>query len=356
MTLVALGLGNLFGLLLVVAHAVTLAWLRREYRVDRAFVLGWAAAVAATLIVVSPVAVVGYSQLHQIHWIKPPGFYALLSVERLVGDTLLFLLVLAIVAIAVLVSAGVGQQPARPAPPGGRPAWPAGLVRLALPWLLLPPAILLTASVAHPVYTFRYIVYCIPAAALLIGAALAALGRYAGPVALVVIVLAGLHSQLAERRPDGHDVNIRYADHLVARHERPGRCAAEHQRPDRAEERHRGTHPGGGLSLWAGPAAGCQRRRLTGAVRHPRRHLCARRGDPAAAHPRHQALGGGMDQAQARPDAGGAGFPADSQLGRQGPVASPLHHPGQALEHPTPAREHPPQHRIRILNARWARP
>ena len=74
----------------------------------------------------------------------------------------------------------------------------------------------------HPVYTFRYIVYCIPAAALLIGAALAALGRYAGPIALAVIVLTGLHSQLAERRADGHDVNIRRADHLVARHARPG--------------------------------------------------------------------------------------------------------------------------------------
>ena len=225
-TLLALGLGNLFGLLLVVAHAVTLAWVRRPYRVNRAFVLGWAVAVAATLILVSPVAVVGYSQLHQIHWIKPPGFYALLSVERLVGDTLLFLLVLVIVAIAVLVSTGwISPGSASPgsASTGWRSAcWPPGLVRLALPWLLLPPAILLTASVAHPVYTFRYIVYCIPAAALLIGAALAALGRYAGPVALVVIVLAGLHSQLAERRPDGHDVNIRYADRLVARHERPG--------------------------------------------------------------------------------------------------------------------------------------
>ena len=93
---------------------------------------------------------------------------------------------------------------------------------MALPWLLLPPAILLTASVIHPVYNFRYIIYCIPAAALLIGAALAALGRYAGPVALVVIVLGGLHSQLAERRADGHDVDIRRADHLVARQERPG--------------------------------------------------------------------------------------------------------------------------------------
>lgn len=239
--LVALGLGNLFALLLVVAHAVTLAWSRREYRVDRGFVRCWAAAVAATVILVSPVAVVGYSQLHQIGWIKPPSVSSLLSVERLVGDPLLFVLVLAIVACAVVVSTGLaGPGSASAGPPstgsastgsastradgGSRRSahWPAGLLSMALPWLLLPPAILLTASVIHPVYNFRYIVYCIPAAALLIGAALAALGRYAGPVALVVIVLGGLHSQLAERRADGHDVDIRRADHLVARQERPG--------------------------------------------------------------------------------------------------------------------------------------
>jgi mannosyltransferase len=220
-TLVALGLGNLFALLLVAAHAVTLAWSRRQYRVDRGFVLRWAVAVAVTLILVSPVAVVGYTELHQIRWIRPPSLYSLLSVDRVIGDTFLFLLVLAIVGCAVLVSSGLASRAAD----GGsrRPAhWPPGLLRLTLPWLLLPPAILLTASVIHPVYTFRYIVYCIPAAALLIGAALAALGRYAGPVALVVIVLAGLHSQLAERRADGHDVDIRRADRIVARYARPG--------------------------------------------------------------------------------------------------------------------------------------
>jgi mannosyltransferase len=103
-TLVALGLGNLLALLLVVAHAVTLAWSRRGYRLDRGFVLRWAAAVAAALILVSPVAVVGYSQLHQIRWIEPPSVYSLLSVGRLVGDPLLFVLVLAIVACAVAVS------------------------------------------------------------------------------------------------------------------------------------------------------------------------------------------------------------------------------------------------------------
>jgi mannosyltransferase len=215
-TLVALGLTNLFGLLLVVAHAVTLAWSRREYRVGRGFALRWAAAVLVTVILVSPVAVVGYSELHQIRWIRPPSLYSLVSVERLVGDTFVFLVTVAIVGCAVAVSLladGGSQRSAH---------WPPELLRLALPWLLLPPAILLTASVIHPVYTFRYIVYCIPAAALLIGAALVALGRYAGPVALVVIVLAGLHSQLAERRADGHDVNIRRADHLVARNARPG--------------------------------------------------------------------------------------------------------------------------------------
>lgn len=71
-------------------------------------------------------------------------------------------------------------------------------------------------------YTFRYIVYCIPAAALLLGTALAVLGRYAGPVALVAIVLIGLHTQAAQRRPDGHGINIRTADRIVAAHARPG--------------------------------------------------------------------------------------------------------------------------------------
>jgi mannosyltransferase len=100
--------------------------------------------------------------------------------------------------------------------------WPAGLVALALPWLILPPAILLTASLVHPVYTFRYIVYCIPAAALLIGAAVAALGRYAGPAALVLILVAGLPAQIAQRYPDGHGINIRAADRIVRRHAQPG--------------------------------------------------------------------------------------------------------------------------------------
>jgi mannosyltransferase len=214
-TLSALGLANLFGLLLVAAHAVTLACLPGRYRAGRRLVAGWLAAVAGALIVVSPVAVAGYGQLHQIHWLKSPGLGNLLGVQRIIGPPLLFALTVVICLAGVAASTATGRSrlPRN---------WPAGLVALGLPWLILPPAILLTASLVHPVYTFRYIVYCIPAAALLIGAAVAALGRYAGPAALVLILVAGLHAQVAQRHPDGHGIDIRAADRIVRRLTQPG--------------------------------------------------------------------------------------------------------------------------------------
>jgi len=99
------------------------------------------------------VAVVGYSQLHQIHWIQPPDLKDVLTVQRLLGRTSLVL------AIVVVVAVAVACRLARGRPLGG--CWPGRLVALCLPWLILPPVILLTASLAHPVYTFRYIVFCI---------------------------------------------------------------------------------------------------------------------------------------------------------------------------------------------------
>ena len=215
-TLALLGCGNLFALLLVAGHAVTLWRWRGAARggVDRGLVRGWLAAVLAALIAVSPVAVVGYSQLHQIHWIQPPDLKDVLSLQRLLGRTSL---VLATVAVVV---AAVGYRVARGRPLGG--CWPGRLVALCLPWLILPPVILLAASLAHPVYTFRYVVFCIPAAALLIGPALVALGRYAGPAALVVLLVIGLPTQAFQRSPVGHGINIRRVDRIVARDREPG--------------------------------------------------------------------------------------------------------------------------------------
>jgi len=240
-TLALLGFGNLFALLLVPAHALTLALLARgdgpqeppaarrlggntpaarpasparHGPPDRGLVRGWLIAVAVAAIAVSPVAVAGYSQLHQIRWIQPPDLEDVLSVQRLLGRTTLVLASLAAVAAAV------GYTAARHVPLGRY--WPGRLVALCLPWLILPPVVLLTASLIHPVYTFRYIVFCIPAAALLIGPALAALGRYAGPAVLIALLVIGLPAQTFERSAVGHGLNIRLADRIVARQHRPG--------------------------------------------------------------------------------------------------------------------------------------
>jgi mannosyltransferase len=170
--------------------------------------------VAAAVAAVSPVAVVGYSQLHQIHWIQPPDLKDLLTVQRLIGRTSLVLATVAVVAAAVACRLARGR------PLGS--CWPGRLVALCLPWLVLPPVILLTASLAHPVYTFRYIVFCIPAAALLIGPAMVALGRYAGPAALIALLVIGLPTQVFQRSAVGHGINIRQMDRIVARHREPG--------------------------------------------------------------------------------------------------------------------------------------
>jgi putative ABC transport system ATP-binding protein len=42
----------------------------------------------------------------------------------------------------------------------------------------------------------------------------------------VALVLIGLHTQIAQRRPDGHGINIRTADRIVATHARPGDAPA----------------------------------------------------------------------------------------------------------------------------------
>jgi mannosyltransferase len=236
-SLALLGFGNLFALLLVVTHALTL-WLWRRGQgtgaaaggqvargqvaggqvpgglVDRGLVWGWLIAVLAAVVAVSPVAVVGYSQLHQIHWIQPPDLKDVLTLQRLIGRTSLVL------ATVVVVAAGVAYRLARGRALGG--CWPGRLVALSLPWLVLPPVILLAASLAHPVYTFRYIVFCIPAAALLIGPAMVALGRYAGPAALIALLVIGLPTQSFQRSAVGHGINIRRVDRIVGRNREPG--------------------------------------------------------------------------------------------------------------------------------------
>jgi mannosyltransferase len=128
--------------------------------------------------------------------------------------------VILVITAGIVVSALAGQERLRA-------NWPGSVLALSLPWLVLPPAILLAGSLITPLYTFRYVLLCLPAVALLAGAGLASLGWVAGTAALVVIALLGVPAQLKARGPDGHGDNVRQADRIVAAHARPGDAVLE---------------------------------------------------------------------------------------------------------------------------------
>ena len=242
LSLAALGIVDIFGLLLITAHAVTVGLhclreagpgkadgpgaaagpgrLAERGRAGRSLALGWLSAAVAGFLLASPVLAVGYVQRGTLSWLGPPGLGAIKDLRELVGPATMADVVILAIAAGVVVSALLGRGRLRA-------NWPGSVPALCLPWLILPPAILLVASVISPVYTLRYVLLCIPAVALLAGAGLASLGWVAGTAALAVIAVLGVPMQLQVRTPDGHGDNIRQADRIVAGNRRPGDAVLE---------------------------------------------------------------------------------------------------------------------------------
>jgi mannosyltransferase len=226
------GLFNLFALLLVIPHAVTLGIARsRQPAAERTVRLSrWLAAVAAAVVVLCPLLVLGSLQRRQVNWLTRPG---VLAVNHLVvafaGSKSLAVLVALLVVGAVAGCLAVSPKP------------PVDAATLALPWLVLPTAILLAASQIHPVWDARYILFSLPALALLIAAGLAwltrltrlvvpdSLGRAAGalswlPAVAVLALLAAmvLAPQRLVRLPSARADDLATVSAIVAANERPG--------------------------------------------------------------------------------------------------------------------------------------
>jgi mannosyltransferase len=233
----AMGSLNVFSLLLVGAHAITVALAGRrrspagDGRAGRAGLAlaglalagGWLAAAAGAFLLASPILSLGFAQRGTLSWLTTPQpLGAVEGLRRLIGPAPMALAVGVTVAAGILLSV-LTRRPLRA-------SWPPGLLALCLPWLLLPPAVLIGVSQVSPVYTFRYVLFCAPAAALLAGSGLAALDwRQAGllrwvpaTVAFGVIAVLGVPTQLAVRSPAGHGTNIRAANAIVARERRLG--------------------------------------------------------------------------------------------------------------------------------------
>jgi mannosyltransferase len=219
-----LGYIHLFGLLVLAAHifpAVRTWWRNRRTKrggrlsVGWRFAVGWLIAGFLGLASVEPIIQFGSEQRGvSMDWAKAPWLSSVGGLSSLVGPLPMAVVAGAAILCSIAVCAVLGR-------PRLRAAWPADLVVLCVPWVVMPPAILIIASTFTPLYVFRYVVFCIPAAALLVGAGLAALGWLAGTAVLAVLAVLAAPTLASVRTPTGHGDSIRQADQIIARYRHP---------------------------------------------------------------------------------------------------------------------------------------
>ncbi|MFE9258247.1 glycosyltransferase family 39 protein [Streptomyces sp. NPDC006879] len=180
---------HLFAVLLLAAHAVTLLLGgagRTRWR-------GWSLGSTLALVPVLPLALACHGQSGQVGWLQPPDGTA-------VGELVLaFAGPASAVAAVTLALALVGCLP-----PYRSPRSALSLACVAGPLLLLPPALLLFASLVEPYYYDRYVLYSLAGLPLLAAAGLdRLLSRLARGSALVtlcglVLIAGGFWGQFAE--------------------------------------------------------------------------------------------------------------------------------------------------------------
>ncbi len=271
--LVLAGLFDLFALLIVAAHGVSMgiAWLRaraaaqREPGLLRGPLARWLVATSAAVVLLAPLIYLAFRQAATLGWARPPDSSTVLGlVADLAGSRPLIPLVAVLVLAGAMVDigsrrrrearrgeetgAGIGGErtggrkaggaAARGRTGGGLGGEGLTLAVVALPWLLLPPVLLLSESELHPLYTERYVLFCFPALALLSAAGLGWIAgqvrrtpfgrrsrvRAALPSAALAVALAAmlvgpqLGIRLTSRRTD----DLRTVSAIVAAHEEPG--------------------------------------------------------------------------------------------------------------------------------------
>ncbi|GAB2714945.1 glycosyltransferase family 39 protein [Streptomyces bullii] len=183
-TVLLCALLNWLSLLILPAHAATLAWTRT----GRGTWIRWAAAVTAAVAAALPMILFTLTQSRQVSWIPP------LTWHMLIGPAI----VLAIGALGALLDR----------PRAGR----LSLAAVGLPLLAAPQIGLIGLSLVKPLFLDRYVLFSMLGLALLIGAALGAVVRMIKPrfprvsrclvPALVAVAVIALWPQsLAKRSP-----------------------------------------------------------------------------------------------------------------------------------------------------------
>ncbi|WP_391647770.1 hypothetical protein [Streptomyces violarus] len=183
-TVLLCALLNWLSLLILPAHAATLAWTKT----GRGTWIRWTAAATAAVAAALPMILFSLTQSRQVSWIPP------LTWPMLIGPAI----VLAIGALGALLDR----------PRAGR----LSLAAVALPLLAVPQIGLIGLSLAKPLFLDRYVLFSMLGLALLIGAALGAVARmikprfsrvsrWLVPAVVAVAVIALWPQSLVKRSP-----------------------------------------------------------------------------------------------------------------------------------------------------------
>ncbi|TDC81673.1 glycosyltransferase family 39 protein [Actinomadura sp. 7K507] len=208
LVIVVLGLLNLNAVFLVPAHAATLLAARPK---AAGTWLRWLVASGLAAVALLPFALAARGQDFQVDWLPEPSWNMVWTLVRfMAGGVGLVAPVLLLALIGAF--AGFGRREGR------------SLTAVALPWLVVPPTLMLVVSLlGEPLFMYRYVVFCLPALALLTGAGLAriaALGRPAvGGLVLAAVVaalvVASVPRHEAVRRQDSRPDDLRTPAEIV---------------------------------------------------------------------------------------------------------------------------------------------
>ncbi|MCX5558140.1 glycosyltransferase family 39 protein [Streptomyces sp. NBC_00038] len=204
-----------FAVLVLLAHATTLALAR----VPRRMWWGWGCAAGAAVLVLLPLALVSKGQSAQVAWLPVPGVG---SADRLLlafaGPRQLVL-----VPYLVLVALALRLPLAR--------RGELALRAVALPLMVVPPAVLMTVSRFWPLYDERYVLYALAGAPLLAAAGAErlvamvprlAIGGLTGVLAIALAFVWQFPLLRQDRTPDRRPDNLAAVSAVAGRELRPG--------------------------------------------------------------------------------------------------------------------------------------
>ncbi|MGB8940604.1 MAG: glycosyltransferase family 39 protein [Streptomyces sp.] len=209
----ALGWFNVMGLLLVAAHGTTVLLRRPGRRVIARVLLAQVAGIAAVV----PLLILGFSQrsavgdvasitggtpYNYLTWLLTPGQDTLPSALKLL------LTPTALAAVVLLIARHRKTSPL--------------VLAVGLPWLIVPPLLLMGASLDQSLFAYRYLLFTLPALALLIAAAATVLPQPL-PVLLALLLAVPITvSHLAIRQQDSRSWDTTAVKTTLQSHAAPG--------------------------------------------------------------------------------------------------------------------------------------